>query len=229
MKKRHPQNPPKPKQFSVTPFSTLKGMVTAAPHVKPPSPPPPPVAEETDDDLDLFLRAVSDVRPIRSEVSPAPKNEGAAAPPQPRARRFEEEDSALFLQALEGMETLFTEEADDDSEPLRLISVSRMKLLKQGEIRIRLELDLHGLTRDEALESLGQFITGAWRRAMKAVLVITGKGNNSPGEPVLQAAVAGWLQDKGKKMVVEFLPAPRQMGGSGAFVVFLRDPDAEKP
>ena len=90
-----------------------------------------------------------------------------------------------------------------------------------------MELDLHGLTRDEALESLGHFIDGAWRREMKAVLVITGKGNNSPGEPVLQAAVAGWLRDKGKKTVVEFAPAPRQMGGTGAFVVFLRPREQE--
>ena len=85
-----------------------------------------------------------------------------------------------------------------------------------------MELDLHGLTRAQALESLGHFITGAWKRDMEAVLVITGKGNNSSGEPVLQAAVSGWLREKGKKMVVEFAPAPRQMGGSGAFVVFLR-------
>ena len=88
-----------------------------------------------------------------------------------------------------------------------------------------MELDLHGLTRDQALESLGHFIDGAWRREMKAVLVITGKGNNSSGEPVLQAAVAGWLREKGQKMVVEFAPAPQQMGGSGAYVVFIRPHD----
>ncbi|HSC70120.1 MAG TPA: Smr/MutS family protein, partial [Candidatus Methylomirabilis sp.] len=54
-------------------------------------------------------------------------------------------------------------------------------------------------------------------------LVITGKGLNSPAEPVLQGAVAGWLRDKGKGMVAEFAPAPRQMGGSGAYVVFLKE------
>ena len=31
-----------------------------------------------------------------------------------------------------------------------------------------------------------------------------------------------WLREDGKEMVVEFLPAPRQMGGDGAIVVFLR-------
>jgi DNA-nicking Smr family endonuclease len=55
-----------------------------------------------------------------------------------------------------------------------------------------------------------------------AVLVITGKGNNSTGEPVLQQAVAAWLRDAGRELVLEIAPAPREMGGSGAFVVFLR-------
>nr|WP_243689446.1 Smr/MutS family protein [Geotalea toluenoxydans] len=100
---------------------------------------------------------------------------------------------------------------------------NRLRQLRRGTIRVDFQLDLHGLTRDEAVVSLARFVTGAYNRAQKAVLVITGKGNNSSGEPVLQAAVAGWLRDKGKEMVAEFAPAPRQMGGSGAFVVFLKD------
>ena len=100
-----------------------------------------------------------------------------------------------------------------------------MRRLKSGAIRIDLELDLHGMTRDEALESMKHFITGAFNRGQKAVLVITGKGNNSVGEPVLQAAVMSWLRETGKKMVAEFAPAPQQLGGSGALVVFLKDKD----
>jgi DNA-nicking Smr family endonuclease len=105
-----------------------------------------------------------------------------------------------------------------------------MRQLKRGAIRIDYELDLHGLTREEALESLAAFVTGAFNRGQTAVLVITGKGNNSPGEPVLVGAVAGWLRDRGRGMVAEFAPAPRQMGGGGAFVVFLKEkPKAESP
>jgi DNA-nicking Smr family endonuclease len=98
-----------------------------------------------------------------------------------------------------------------------------MRQLKNGSIRLDLELDLHGLTRDEALTSLSRFIAGAYNRGQKAVLVITGKGNNSPAEPVLQGAVASWLREAGKSQVAEFAPAPRTMGGSGAFVVFLKE------
>jgi DNA-nicking Smr family endonuclease len=95
--------------------------------------------------------------------------------------------------------------------------------VKNGSIRIDFELDLHGLTRDEALTSLSQFVIGAFNRGQKAILIITGKGNNSPAEPVLHGAVASWLREAGKNMVAEFAPAPRNMGGSGAFVVFLKE------
>jgi DNA-nicking Smr family endonuclease len=76
--------------------------------------------------------------------------------------------------------------------------------------------------KDEALQRLEQFISEAVTLGQQAVLVITGKGLNSPEGPVLQGAVAAWLKDEGKRMVLEFVPAPRYLGGSGAFVVFLK-------
>jgi DNA-nicking Smr family endonuclease len=229
MKKK--QQPQKPKEFTVAPFKALKGIAVPLPvSVLSPatsSPPPPPPPAEDEDDLDLFYRAVSDVRPLAPPRQNEPRHETSShvPPPAMRVRKFEEEDRTLFLKALEGIVRFQDEIPDGEDEALPRISASRLKQLRQGTIRIRMELDLHGLTRDQALESLGHFIDGAWRREMKAVLVITGKGNNSPGEPVLQAAVSGWLREKGQKMVVEFAPAPQQMGGSGAYVVFIRPQD----
>jgi DNA-nicking Smr family endonuclease len=34
--------------------------------------------------------------------------------------------------------------------------------------------------------------------------------------------VAAWLREQGRGMVVEIAPAPRDKGGSGAVVVFLK-------
>lgn len=225
MKKKQPA--PKPKEFRPAPFTALKGFSVPSPPPPPHLPEPPkspPPAAAAPDDLDLFWREVSDVRPMtgaRQEERRA-GTKPVVPPPATRVRMLEEEDRQLFLTSLEGMDVRFEEEIPDEDNPLRPLSASRLKQLRQGTITIRMELDLHGLTRDEALASLGRFIDGAWRRQMEAVLVITGKGNNSPGEPVLQAVVTGWLRDRGKKQVVEFAPAPRQMGGTGAFVVFLR-------
>ena len=97
-----------------------------------------------------------------------------------------------------------------------------MRQLKRGTIRISGELDLHGFLKDDALRRLEHFIASAYARGLQAVLVITGKGLNSPDGPVLPGAVAAWLREQGKGMVAEFLPAPRDRGGSGAIVVFLK-------
>ena len=231
MKKK--QHASRLKEFKPAPFTALKGLAVApaAPPPRTAAPPPPsPLRAEEQDDLDLFFRAVSDVRPLAAPRGGGVAPEGTPAMPAPalRVRVLEEEERQLFLTSLAGMDVRFEDEIPDEDDPLRPLSASRLKQLRQGTIAIRMELDLHGLTREEALESLGRFITGAWRREMKAVLVITGKGNNSPGEPVLQGAVAGWLRDRGRKYVVEFAPAPRQMGGSGAFVVFLRPLEHER-
>lgn len=210
--------------FAHNPFKALKGIETKRAHEpKKPAAPPPPVAPVTaDDDMALFLREVADVRSIQGKAA----TPGKATPTnRPVVQRIDDVERRVFLQALEKLEmdVVFQDELPDDVEPLRPLNQNRVRQLRRGAIRIDYQLDLHGLTRDEALESLALFVTGAFNRSQKAVLVITGKGNNSPGEPVLQAAVARWLRENGKEMVAEFAPAPRQMGGNGAFVLFLKD------
>ena len=218
--KKEKKNTPKPKDFTATPFKSLKGFQAdaPAPATLAPKPVPPPVAE---DDSDLFLRAVGNVRPLQEEPL-RPRPQKSSVPPK---ARFEAADRQVFLDAIDELklDVNFRDELPDGIVPLKPLPVNRMRQLRRGALRIDYELDLHGMTRDEALESLAHFITGAFNRGQKAVLVITGKGNNSPDEPVLQGAVAGWLRDRGKGMVAEFAPAPRQMGGGGAFVVFLKE------
>ena len=178
----------------------------------------PPKAVEDNDEASLFLRYVDGV--VRMH-EPAPKK---GTPPKQKEefRSIREAESKLFLSSLAGMDVTFRDEFPTEV-PLRPVATNRMRQVKNGSIRIDLELDLHGLTREEALTSLHRFVTGAYNRGQKAILVITGKGNNSPAEPVLQGAVASWLREAGKNMVAEFAPAPRTMGGSGAFVVFLKE------
>ncbi len=222
MKKKKQKCAEKKKEFVNSPFRGLKTIasdIELAPQVKETvSEAPGPVVEGVDE-RDLFLRAIQGVK----KLNPPPSGtESSRKPVQPEEPRIAEEDRQLFLSSLTGMDTRFRDEYPED-DPRRQQAVNRMRQLKSGALRINLELDLHGLNREDALSSLSRFVTGAYNRSQKAVLVITGKGNNSPSEPVLQSAVASWLRESGKKMVAEFAPAPRQMGGSGAFVVFLKD------
>jgi len=224
-----------------------------------PAPPkkPQPSAREADD-MSLFANAFADVRPLHPARAAAPKKQlaevqdaddealflsafadvrpmqpGQAAPHRAKARAAkqekEDEEMRVFMQAVEAlrMDVRFSDEIPEQEAPQA--PVNRLRQLRRGGIRIDLQLDLHGLTRDEAIENLDRFVKGAYNRGQKGVLVITGKGNNSPGEPVLKLAVAGWLKDSGKAMVSEFVAAPRDMGGTGAFVVFLKEKKPQEP
>ncbi len=211
----------KPKEFASLPFASLKGVRAETGSAQPKAPPPAPKPEVAPDEAELFLRAVTDAR--RLDAAPPARKEEKPVIRQPS--RLDEAERQTFLRALEDLklDVSFRDELPGEGEQVRPLPANRMRQLRRGAIRLDLQLDLHGLTRDEALQSLSAFISSAYNRGQKAVLIITGKGNRSPGEPVLQGAVTGWLRERGKGMVAEFAPAPREMGGSGALVVFLKE------
>jgi DNA-nicking Smr family endonuclease len=233
-KNKRTNNPPKPPQFSTTPFSNLKKVVItpAPPSAEPRAPFAVPVPHE-DDGAALFLKAMEDVKMLNGSRQNAEKDvvssfgrhtasaKTKGVPPVPQDNAAAE----LFFQEIGRLklEVKFTETIPDEDE-LKPLSGNRLKQLKRGIISVDYQLDLHGLTREEALSELPRFLRTARLKKQTAVLVITGKGYNSTSEPVLQQAVASWLRDTGRELVVEFAPAPREMGGSGAYVVFLRPP-----
>jgi DNA-nicking Smr family endonuclease len=221
--KKNKKTVQKPKEFESRPFGALKGVRTEQPAVLAPKVVPPPAVKASTDDAELFLRAMADARRLHPEQEAAPVPRSKPVPRLPS--RIEAEEQEFFLQAVRNLhlDVTFRDEIPEEDNPARPLPVNRMRQLRRGAIRIDYQLDLHGLTRDEALESLEAFIVSARKHERKAVLVITGKGNNSPGEPVLQGAVTSWLRDRGKGLVAEFAPAPREMGGSGAIVVFLKE------
>lgn len=228
MAKKKPRNPnpPRPKEFQVTPFGALKGV--AVPEALPIVPALPAAIKKpvtAENGLDLFFQAVADVRPlhpsgkkpVRSGVHPPQKTAGKTEDELPRGeeRAFLEEIGRLKL------DSKFADSAPDEGE-LNPLAGNRLRQVRRGIVSVNHQIDLHGLTREEALEALSRFLLSAQKKGQRAVLVITGKGNHSSDEPVLHQAVASWLRDAGRVTVLEFAPAPREMGGSGAYVVFLR-------
>lgn len=220
MKKRAREQAPK--NFEHSPFKALKGF---APSPRGEKQKPMSLRgrkQASEDDSELFLRAVDGVKKIRPDEEPAasaaakPRN---ALPDRPSVVRRDEQ---LFLDAMRNIRAVRRSDLDEEDAGHRRSASRRMKQLKRGTIRISAELDLHGYLRDEAIRQLNRFITSAFTRGLSSVLVITGKGINSPDGPVLPGAVADWLRTAGKGMVAEFSPAPRELGGSGAFVVFLK-------
>src|SRR3989337_2269517 len=224
-KKKKPEQ--KSSDFEHRPFSSLTASLKHAPAAKKKAPLAAAAksknTDEGQDDAALFLRAVADVNrnglPTDDPDSPVTFKQ---TPGRQLRKELHEEEKQLFLRTMEKIGTNVPEKTQEEELPRHQPASNRMRQLKRGAIRIQQELDLHGQIKDEALTSLERFIVEACRRGLQAVLVITGKGVNSPEGPVLQGAVALWLTERGKGMVVEFAPAPRERGGSGALVVFLK-------
>jgi DNA-nicking Smr family endonuclease len=219
MKKRRTPEKTVP-DFQNNPFRSLKGLKPAAAAADGDKKRTPARREDREEE-DLFRRAMAGARPLSADEGEPPdkKQQKRASEPVHEDR----DEAGLFLQAMQKIGTTFREQECEPDEGPRQTASSRMKQLKRGTIRVTSELDLHGYLRDEALAQLQRFLAAACARGEKAVLVITGKGINSPEGPVLQGAAAEWLRGKGKTMVAEFGPAPRDKGGSGAFVVFLKN------
>jgi DNA-nicking Smr family endonuclease len=100
------------------------------------------------------------------------------------------------------------------------VSLDVLGHLRKGKWAIQDQLDLHGLRRDEARESVGAFIRSAEQRGLRCLRVIHGKGHGSPGrEPVLKAKVHKWLAQR--REVIAFAQAAGPQGGAGALIVLL--------
>jgi len=81
---------------------------------------------------------------------------------------------------------------------------------------VQAELDLHGLSVEEALHRVQTFLSAWEQRQPGAVLrIITGKGNRSSGAPVLPEAVRELLRDQMGGQVTDFVG---DRGGGGWLV-----------
>jgi DNA-nicking Smr family endonuclease len=93
--------------------------------------------------------------------------------------------------------------------------------LRRAHWTIQGVLDLHGMTTDEAHDTLADFLLDARNRGLRCVRIIHGKGLTSPNrEPVLKGKVRRWLSQWDD--VLAYCEAARHAGGSGAVVVLLR-------
>lgn len=109
-------------------------------------------------------------------------------------------------------------------------STHRIRRVRQVEIQAR--LDLHGFTREEARNQLGQFLARCQACGYLWVLVITGKGqrNLSSDEPyaptpgaTLRNLVPQWLEEADFGSIVSaYTAAKPQDGGAGALYVRLK-------
>jgi DNA-nicking Smr family endonuclease len=172
---------------------------------------------QSETDKSLFESAVGAVRPLRGK--------GRAVPAQPpRPRRPSLPDTAAPGMPVD--EAAFAlRHTDEYFEGCVLgLDPAVMARLRGGFYSREKHLDLHGMNARQAGDALYAFIRDAYLRSLRCVMVVTGRGRNSPdGVGVLR----GLLQDMlcrapFKRVVLAFCTAGARDGGAGAVYVLLR-------
>jgi DNA-nicking Smr family endonuclease len=214
------------------PAAPSRPLVSPAPaRVPSPSPPRPKAgAERGSEDQRLFDQAMRGVVPLsrtdrtrRAAAVPdaAPSRAASVA----RARREDALADADMADLVAGPGKLTIDEVGEVVSG-RAAGIDRrlLRRLRDGEFAIEAQIDLHGMTREQAVAALERTLRRAFADGRRAVLVIHGRGLNSGSEgPVLKDAVKRALcEGPCARLVLAFTSAPPDRGGPGATVVLLR-------
>jgi len=209
------------KGFQQNPFKDLKGFCASSP--KKGAPEKRPAQPPIQDDAELFAEEMERLGVSRTPMEESRKEKGENGPP---ASVTESEvkppktDREQFLASLGEMETVFCDEIPEEESPPA--PPRRMRQVRRGELAPEAQLDLHGLTRDEARDRVRHFLDNASYHGRRTVLIVTGRGKGSGGEPVLRKEIERYLQHEAAAWVAEWGRAPARFGGEGALVVFLK-------
>jgi len=166
----------------------------------------------------LFRAAVGDATPLQSRE----RHSGKANKPR-RAPADHSSKDTVMASALDtpadpapveaGEQLTFNRNADNRNI---------MRDLRRGKIPRQEEIDLHGLTSEEARSALRGFVSDCHNRRLRCISVVHGKGRGSgPAGPVLKNGINKWLRQWDE--ILAFCSAQNSDGGTGAVYVLLRN------
>lgn len=169
----------------------------------------------TDEERELFRKAIEGVRPLARRAEPPSR-----AAPEPHARFRRADEDAVLAESLSANPEAESGTGEDLSFRRPTVSLPTFRKLKRGEISVRDEIDLHGLTAAEARVALYEFLAEAGALQLRCVRVIHGKGLRSGHHgPVLKRKLGRWLQLR--EDVLAYCSARPVDGGTGAVYVLL--------
>lgn len=184
--------------------------------------------DSDDDDKDTWIDYTKDVVPLdKADIEPSEHSEGQVAASTSKSKIMQkcvqERDRPRFFAK--------AHERDPVLDIYQLGGSTDHKL-RRGKLPIEARIDLHGMTRDQAYTALENFVLGSQLQEKSCVLVITGKGKNSPdiqkdwweeSPKTLRACLPEWVtQEPLRSIVVKIYPAQPEHGDSGAFYLYLR-------
>lgn len=172
---------------------------------------------ESGEDDSIFMQAVGGVTPLQGrgrDVIPVPE----ASTPPPNGQISLQD----FMEGKLEFALSFTEEYLEG----HVVGLDQMTInkLRAGSFSPEAHLDLHGLNAVQAFEALRGFLRGSWYKGLRTILVVPGRGRNSPdGVGILREKLQSWLtQDPFKRVVLAFCTAQPHDGGPGSVYVLLR-------
>ncbi|MDC9725983.1 MAG: Smr/MutS family protein [Gammaproteobacteria bacterium] len=168
------------------------------------------------DDMALFHKEMGNVQPLEQETT---HRESTSLEPLPIFQEAEKQyaTDSVYSEEFE-VKTVGNEE---------ILSFQRSGVqdrlfsqLRQGQLRLDAELDLHGMTIAVAHQQLAEFIDECRRQNIRCVRIIHGKGwGSKDNQPVLKTKLNAWLQQEDN--VLAFCSTPIEAGGGGAGAVFV--------
>lgn len=168
-------------------------------------------------DIALFREGVGEIEQIEQD-----KIQPVATQPKPiprfRQQRLDMEYQDTFSEQYEPHTVGSEETLNFRRSGIQQRLFSR---LRNGQLQIEAELDLHGMTISVAHEALAKFLHDCQHYKIRCARVIHGKGwGSKQRQPVLKSKLNGWLQQTDD--VLAFCSAPIEDGGTGAVYVLLK-------
>ncbi|KAB1441098.1 Smr/MutS family protein [Pseudodesulfovibrio senegalensis] len=193
------------------------------------SPDPPKEPHEETDDEETFFNAMQGVQQLEGQ------RKGREIPTKttprkkvPMAEKDESEDLRQFMAGNIDFELEYTDEYMHGY--VTGLDSKVFYQLKAGSLSHQAHVDLHGLNSEQARDNLLFFIRECYLQNKRCLLVITGRGKNSPGgRGILRQELQTWLtKDPLRRIVLAFCTAQAKDGGAGAVYVLLRKQKKQK-
>jgi len=210
------------KSFIIRPFEKLKKKIASREPILS-SPPVLPKKKDHYSDEELFCTAMGDVQEIEEfKVLSLVQRRKKTAPSRGEIGP-EREALTILSEITEGLRPINlpdTQEYVEWTNPECRDDV--IQKLHKGEFSVQAFLDLHGFTVREGEQELEIFFQESFKKGLRCVKIIHGRGLRSTRGARLKEAVVKRLSGHYRKNIIAYVSARQCDGGLGALYILLK-------